>query len=107
MEHDLDSARGGVYTLVAPQLAFHDLDLVGELGEVRAIAGREIVEDANFVAALDQGAGEVRPDEAPAAGDKDLHVERGVYRLRASWYIEEPRGRRKLSTTASGLFTGP
>jgi hypothetical protein len=56
---------------------------------------------------LDQGAGEVRPDEAPAAGDKDLHVERGVYRLRASWYIEEPRGRRKLSTTASGLFTGP
>ena len=75
MEHDLDPAGGGVYTLVAPQLSLDDLHLVGELGKVRAVAGREVVEDAHFVAALDEGAGKIRPDEASTACDENLHSE--------------------------------
>ena len=74
MEDDLDPAGGGVYALVTPQLSLDDLDLVGELGKIRAIACREIVKDAYFVAALDEGAGEVRPDEACATGDQNFHA---------------------------------
>ena len=60
---------GVVHALVAPQLALDDLDV--EAVEVLAVAGREVVEHAHLVAALEQRAHEVRADEAAAAGDED------------------------------------
>ena len=71
MEDELDAAHGVVDALVAAQLALDDLDVVLQAGEVRAVAGREVVEHANGVAALEQRADEVRADEAGAAGDED------------------------------------
>ncbi len=68
MVDDLDPADGVVHALVAPQLALDDLDV--EPLEVRAVAGREVVEHAHLVAALEQPAHEVRADEAGAAGDE-------------------------------------
>ena len=72
MEDDLDAAHGVVDPLVAAQLALDDLD--AEPVEVRARAGREVVEDAHLVAALEQRPHEVRADEAGAARDEDPHA---------------------------------
>ena len=69
MVDDLAPADGVVHALVAAQLALDDLDV--EPVEVRAVAGREVVEHAHLVAALEQRANEVRADEAGAAGDED------------------------------------
>ena len=70
MVDDLDAADGVVHALVAAQLALDDLDV--EPVEVRAAAGREVVEHAHVVAALEQRAHEVRADEARTAGDERL-----------------------------------
>ena len=71
VEDELDAADGVVDALVAAQLALDDLDVVLEPGEVRAVAGGEVVEDANRVAALEQRADEVAADESGSAGDED------------------------------------
>ena len=68
MVDDLGAAHGVVHALVAAQLALDDLDV--EPFEVRAVARGEVVEHADVVAALEQGADEVRADEAGAAGDE-------------------------------------
>src|SRR5581483_3549268 len=65
---DLDAAHRVVDALVAAQLALDDLYV--EPLEVRAVAGREVVEHAHLVAALEQGAHEVRAEEAGPAGDE-------------------------------------
>jgi hypothetical protein len=62
-----------MYTFVAAQLALHDLDLLREVGKVRAVARREVVEDADVVATFGERAGEVRADEASAASHQDFH----------------------------------
>ena len=74
MEDELDSPRRRVDALVAPQLALHELDLVLDVGQVVAVAGREVVEHAHLVAALEQAPDEVRADESRAAGDEDFHA---------------------------------
>src|SRR5581483_12375332 len=69
VEDGVDAADGVVDALVGAELALDDLDV--EPAQVRAAAGREVVEHANGVAALEQRAHEVRADEAGAAGDED------------------------------------
>ncbi len=64
MEDELDAADCVVHALVAAQLALDDLDVVLEPSQVGAVPGREVVEDANGVAPLEQAADEVRADEA-------------------------------------------
>ena len=71
MEHELDAAHRVVHALVRAELALDDLD--AETVQVRAVARREVVEHAHVVAALEQGAHEVRADEAAAPGDERLH----------------------------------
>src|SRR5579862_208050 len=71
MEDDLGAADRVVHALVATQLPLDDLDV--EPGEVLAAAGREVVEHAHVVAALEQAPDEVGADEAAAAGDEDTH----------------------------------
>ena len=75
MIDDLRAAHGVVHALVAAQLAFDDLDV--EAFEVRAVPGGEVVEHAHRVAALDQPADDVRPDEACASGDEHLRHQAG------------------------------
>ena len=58
--------------LVRAEVAFDHLDVVEELGEVLAAAGREVVEHAHGVAAGEQRADEIRADEAGAARDENL-----------------------------------
>ena len=72
MEDELDAANGVVNTLVASQLPLNDFDVVLDPGQVRAVAGGEVVEDADGVAALQQRVHEVAADESGSAGDKDL-----------------------------------
>src|SRR5438270_2528993 len=72
---DLRAAHGVVHALVAAQLAFDDLDV--EAFEVRAVPGGEVVEHAHRVAALDQPADDVRPDEACASGDEHFRHQAG------------------------------
>ncbi len=68
MEDDLGTPDGVVHSLVASELSLDDLDV--EAREVRAAPGGEVVEDADVVAPLEQGADEVRADEAGTAGDE-------------------------------------
>ena len=63
MEDDLDSARRGVHPLVAAKLTFNDLDFAGELGEIGAVARREVVEHAHVIAAFDERPNEVRAED--------------------------------------------
>ena len=67
MEDELDAADGVVDALVAPQLALDHLDVVLEPGEIPAVAGREVVEHAHAVTALEQRPNEVAADEPRAA----------------------------------------
>ena len=71
MEDNLRVSNSGVHALVAAQLAFDQLDVSGQPGQVRPVPGREVVEHADAVAALEQGADEVRADEPGAARDED------------------------------------
>ena len=71
MIDDLDAAHRRVHALVGAQLAFDDLDV--EALEIGAVPGREVVEHAHVVAALQERFGEVRADEAGAAGDQCPH----------------------------------
>ncbi len=73
MEDHLDAARRRVDPLVATELAFHELHVTGEVGQVRAIPRGEVVEHAHVVAPLEQCAHEVGADEAAAACDENLH----------------------------------
>src|SRR5207248_8841058 len=81
VEDDLDAARRRVHALVAPELALDELDVALDVREVVAAAGREVVEDADVVAALEQAADEIRADEPGAAGDQHLHG----YRSATTW----------------------
>ena len=78
-------AHGGVDALVRAQVALDDLDVVGDVGEVLAAAGGEVVEHAHPVAAREQRAHEVRADEAGAAGDE--HVATHAGRSATTWKL--------------------
>src|SRR5207248_5551484 len=64
VEDDFDSAHRAMDTLVAPELTFHHLDLSVQFAQIGSVAGREVVDDANLIAPLEQGPDEVRPDES-------------------------------------------
>ena len=83
VEDELDAAGRVVHALVAPQLALDDLDVV-EPDEVAAVAGREVVEHAHLVAALEQAADEIGADEAGAPGDQNLHGSATTWKLAIS-----------------------
>ena len=87
MVDDLDAADGVVHALVAAQLALDDLD--AEPVQVRAVAGREVVQHAHLVAALQQRADEVPADEPAAAGDEDAAHASAL--LRDHVVVEEDR----------------
>ena len=71
MEDKVDVPHGVVYSLVTSQLTFDYLDVVLEPAEIGPIARGEVVDDANSVPALQQGAHEMRSDEACSTGDKN------------------------------------
>jgi hypothetical protein len=72
VEDHVDAADGGVHALVRTEIALDQVDVVLQLREIGATPGREVVEDANVVAALEQRANQVGADEAAAAGDEGL-----------------------------------
>jgi hypothetical protein len=74
VEDDLGAADRVVDALVAPQLALDEVDVVVDLGQVRPVPGREVVEYPDLVAALEQRPDEVRADEARSTGDERLHA---------------------------------
>ena len=47
--------------------------VIGEVGDVGSTAGREVVDDDDLVATSQKQIGEVRADEATAAGEKVAH----------------------------------
>ncbi len=103
MEDDLDSAYGVVDPLVAPELALDELDVPIEPGQIGAVAGREVVEHAHVVAPCEQSANDVRPDEAGAAGDEDLHAGRTVLELDTCFLLDgRGSGRREAEHEARG-----
>ena len=73
MIDDLGAAHGVVHPLVAAQLPLDDLDVGEQIRQVGAVAGGEVVEDADVFAALDERANEIRADETTAARDEHFH----------------------------------
>src|SRR4029079_2448488 len=51
-------------------VAFQQLDVLGEVGDVLALAGREVVDDADAIAARDQRPRDRRPDEPRPTRDQ-------------------------------------
>jgi hypothetical protein len=54
VEHDLDAADRPRQLLVVANVAFDELDAVGDVRQVLALARREVVDDPDAVAARDQ-----------------------------------------------------
>ena len=73
MKDDFDAAHGRRHTLVGPEIALDHLCVEGL--EIRAVAGREVVEQPYVVAPRQEGKGKVRSDESGAAGDECLQCD--------------------------------
>ena len=71
VEDKLDVTHGVVYALVTSQLSLNRLDIVFEPVEIGPVTRGEVVDDANSVAALQQGAHEMRSDETRSPGDEN------------------------------------
>ena len=77
----VEDHRGAIDELGDQRLVEHAVDGVVEAAvalEVRDVVdapGGQIVEDEDFVAALEQRLGEMRADEAGSASDQDAHGE--------------------------------
>ena len=91
VEHDLDASHRGVDALVRAEVAFDDLDLAGEVDEVRPVPGREVVEHPHAVAPVEQRADEIRADEPGATGDErgSCHGADDIRRARSSTLLTE------------------
>jgi hypothetical protein len=63
-------AEGGANRVGVGEVAAHEL---GPVDHRLGVAGREVVEDGDIVAALDQLLDRDAPDVAGAAGDEDPH----------------------------------
>jgi hypothetical protein len=70
VKDDFDAAHGGRHTLVGPEVSLDHLRVDGL--EIRAVAGREVVEQPYVVAPRQESKGKVRSDESGAAGDECL-----------------------------------
>jgi len=70
VEDQLGPLDGTRQRLVVQDVAFDQIDLVGEVGQVLALARREVVDDADLVAPGQQRARQRRSDEAGSAGDQ-------------------------------------
>ena len=70
VEDDVAALDGREHTLEAAEVALHDLDVLRDVEQVAPVARREVVEDADIVAALEQRVDQMRPDEPGAAGDE-------------------------------------
>ena len=53
-------------------VALDELNPLAERLDIREVAGAEVVENADAIAALSQGFGDVRSDEARSTGDEEL-----------------------------------
>jgi hypothetical protein len=69
MEHKLYAAGCRVDPLVAAQLAFENLDIVLEIGQISAASGGEVIQDAHAVSTLEERSYEIRANESGASRD--------------------------------------
>ena len=71
MEDQLGAADGVVDPLVALDVALDQLDVIGEVQEVLAPAGGEVVEHPDATSVAAEPVDKMGADEAPTSGDKD------------------------------------
>jgi len=72
MKHHLAPANGRVRACVALDIALDQLDVIKEGNEVRATAGRKVVEDSDFVSEAAESLHDVRADESSAPVTRTL-----------------------------------
>jgi len=70
MDHRVDALDGGVGALVAAHIAFDELDIVGEVGDVVPMSCGEVIEDLDFVTPSEQFIDDMRADEPTATSDQ-------------------------------------
>ena len=70
MKDIVHAAAGGVHGVEVEQIGFVEINPVRDLGKVFAVAGRKIVDAADFIALRQQGAGDGRANESGNAGDQ-------------------------------------
>ena len=70
MKHDLDAGECPSKRGLIAHTSLVKLDIRSHLGQVGALAGREIVEDAHPIAAREQRTNQRRSDEPRATGDE-------------------------------------
>ena len=68
MQHVVHSLAGGMHGLQIQQVGFAEINLPGNLLNMLALAGLEIVEAAHSFAAFQQRANQGRADESGRAG---------------------------------------
>ena len=69
VEDEVDAQHRSDDLVWAPDVSLHDLQVGLEPSEVRPASGREVVENSDRVATLQEASNEVRADEAGATGD--------------------------------------
>ena len=70
MKDDFDPLGCSAERRLVEDIPFDELHLVGEIGQIAAIARGEIVDDANYIAAAMQDASERGADESRSARDE-------------------------------------
>ena len=98
MEHHRGAAAGAAADLGVANVPLHQLDAVREMGEVRPLAGGQVVQHPHPRAALHQGGRQVRADEPGTAGDEDETVFEFAVRHDSRCYRLEGRSRTRPST---------
>src|SRR5690606_6903018 len=75
----LDAVDGAAEVVLVAEVAFHQLNIVGDVVEVAAVAGGEVVEDADVLAIGEEAGDEMGANESGAAGDENAHVDPYVW----------------------------
>src|SRR3954454_13933935 len=73
MRDHVAAAHGVVNALVALDVTLDDLDVVPDVEQVLATAGRKVVKNPDLVAVAEQSGSQMRPDESAPACHQRLH----------------------------------
>src|SRR5439155_11778578 len=73
MKDDVDPHHGTAAHRWFAEIATQKLDLLGDAGEIRLVAGTEIVDHANEMTERDQSLSEMRPDEPRPSRHQSQH----------------------------------
>lgn len=73
MENKIRGLDEVIYELGIADVALDEVEFVGDMGDVLAVAGRKVIQDRHGLSTGDQGVAEVAADKASSTCDEHAH----------------------------------